>query len=266
MTVPEIVSLKAKRKIVMLTAYDYSTAKILDSTGKVDIILVGDSLGMVVLGYENTLPVTLDDIIHHSRAVRRGVENAVVVADMPFLSYQVSVEEALRNAGRVVKETGVDAVKIEGGKEVADTVRKLVETGIPVMGHIGLCPQKVKVMGGMKRQGRDEKQAEQIIENAVALEEAGVFSIVLESVPVELADEITRKVSVPTIGIGSGWLCDGQVLVINDMLGTYPDFKPKHTRVYADVGKVISDAVERFADDVINGRFPSEKESFHIKR
>lgn len=247
-------------RIPMLTAYDYSTASILDSAG-VPILLVGDTMGMTILGYESTLPVTLDDIIRHSSAVVRGTKQAMVVADLPFLTFQVSKEDTMRNAGRVMKEAGVQAVKLEGGKRVADTVHALVEAGIPVMGHLGLTPQSVNVTGGFKVQGKTEAAARTLLEDAALLEQAGVFSIVLELVPAELSALITERVSVPTIGIGAGPHCDGEVQVIQDILGMFPDFTPRHTKRYAEVGKAIHDAAAAFASDVRKRAFPTARQS-----
>lgn len=250
-------------RIPMLTAYDYSTASILDAAG-VPILLVGDTMGMVVLGYDSTLPVTLDDIIRHSQAVVRGSKRALIVGDLPFMTFQVSREETMRNAGRLMKEAGVQAVKLEGGRRVAETVHALVEAGIPVMGHLGLTPQSVNATGGFKVQGKTEAAARTILEDAVALEQAGVFSIVLELVPTELAALITERVSVPTIGIGAGPYCDGEVQVIHDLLGLFPDFTPRHTRRYAEVGKIILDAVTAYAADVRSRAFPTAKQSTSI--
>lgn len=250
-------------RIPMLTAYDYSTASILDAAG-IPILLVGDTLGMVVLGYDSTLPVTLDDIIRHSQAVVRGSKRAMVVGDLPFLTFQVSREETMRHAGRLMKEAGVQAVKLEGGRRVAETVHALVEAGIPVMGHLGLTPQSVNVTGGFKVQGKTEAAARAILEDALLLEQAGVFSIVLELVPTELAALITERVSVPTIGIGAGPYCDGEVQVIHDLLGLFPDFTPRHTRRYAEVGKSILDAATAYAADVRSRAFPTAKQSTRI--
>jgi 3-methyl-2-oxobutanoate hydroxymethyltransferase len=247
-------------RIPMLTAYEYSIASILDAAG-VPILLVGDTMGMVVFGYDSTLPVTLDDIIRHSQAVVRGTKNAMVVADLPFLTFQVSREETMRNAGRLMKEAGVQAVKLEGGRRVAETIHALVEAGIPVMGHLGLTPQSVNVTGGFKVQGKTEAAAQTLLEDAVLLEQAGVFSIVLELVPTELAELVTQRVSVPTIGIGAGPHCDGEVQVIHDILGLFPDFTPKHTRRYAEVGKAIHDAATAFVADVRSRAFPTAKQS-----
>ena len=247
-------------RIPMLTAYDYSMASILDAAG-VPMLLVGDTMGMVVLGYDSTLPVTLEDIIRHSQAVVRGSKRALVVADLPFLTFQVSREETMRNAGRLMKEAGVQAVKLEGGRRVADTVHALVEAGIPVMGHLGLTPQSVNATGGFKVQGKTEAAARTILEDAALLEQAGAFSIVLELVPTELAALITERVSIPTIGIGAGPHCDGEVQVIHDILGLFPDFTPKHTRRYAELGKLMLDAATAYVADVRNGAFPTAKQS-----
>ena len=248
-------------KIAMLTAYDYPTARILDDAG-VPIILVGDSLGMVVLGYDSTLPVTMADMIHHIKAVVRGSQRAHVVGDMPFMSYQAGPEDALRNAGRLMQEAGAQSVKLEGGKSVAETARRLVEAGIPVMGHIGLTPQSLHQFGGYKVQGKTHAAAVKLINDAQALEEAGAYAIVLETIPAALAKIITERVNIPTIGIGAGAHCDGQVLVLHDMLGLYPDFVPKHVKQYAHLAEDIRRAVHQYASEVAEGRFPTDKESF----
>lgn len=248
-------------KIPMLTAYDYPTARILDEAG-VPIILVGDSLGMVVLGYDSTLPVTMEDMIHHTRAVVRGSQRAHIVFDMPFMSYQSGIEEALRNAGRALKETGAQSVKLEGGTHMAETVRRLVEVGIPVMGHIGLTPQSVNQLGGFRLQGKTPAAAVRLLHDARALEQAGAYGIVLETIPAPLARIITSKVSLPTIGIGAGPDCDGQVQVLHDFLGLYPDFVPKHCRQYAHLAEEVSRAVREYLGDVRGGAFPTDKESF----
>lgn len=250
-------------QIVMLTAYDYTSARLAAGAG-VDMLLVGDSLGMVIQGYETTLPVTLDDIIYHTRAVVRGAPESLVVADMPFMSYQVSPEQALVNAGRVMQETGAQAVKLEGGAHMAATVQRLVQVGIPVMGHIGLTPQSVNQMGGWRVQGRSSAEADRIIADARSLAEAGAFSIVLELVPIELAAAITAAVPVPTIGIGAGPLCDGQVQVWHDILGLFSDFQPKHARRYADLGAVIRQAVGQYAADVRGLAFPTDAHATHL--
>ena len=252
-------------KITMLTAYDYSTAKIVDEVG-IPLILVGDSLGMVVLGYESTIPVTMDEMIHHTKAVVRGTKQAMVIGDMPFMTYHVSVDDALRNAARFIQEAGAQAIKLEGGVTVAEKVRRVVQCGIPVQGHIGLTPQSIHQLGGHKVQGRSPEAAIRTIEDAQALEEAGVFSIVLETVPAPLAALITEKVSVPTIGIGAGISCDGQVQVINDILGSFADFVPKHAKQYAKLTDIIRDAVTEYHDEVRAGSFPTDKQSFSMDK
>lgn len=253
-----------KEKITMLTAYDYSTACLLDEAD-IDVILVGDSLGMVVLGYENTLAVTMEDMIHHTKAVTRGAKKALVVGDMPFLSYHVSIPEAVRNAGRFVQEGGAHAVKLEGGQERVDTIKAILDAAIPVMGHIGLTPQSVHQLGGFRVQGRDIETAKKLINDAVALDKAGVFSIVLECVPSALAKKITEEVSVPTIGIGAGPDCDGQVLVINDLLGVYGGHIPKFVKKYADLHAVMLEAVNKYKEEVLSGKFPAEEHCYSIK-
>ncbi|QUH24671.1 3-methyl-2-oxobutanoate hydroxymethyltransferase [Serpentinicella alkaliphila] len=258
--------IKAKKdgdKISMLTAYDYSMAKLIDEAG-VDSILVGDSMGMVVLGYENTLQVTVDDIIHHTKAVARGAKRALVIADMPFLSYHISVEDSVRNAGRMIQEGNAHAVKLEGGLEVIDKVEAIVKAQIPVIGHLGLTPQSVNVMGGFKVQGKDEAQAKKIIEDAKLLEKAGAFAIVLECVPERLAKIVTESVNIPTIGIGAGKYCDGQVLVTQDMLGMFTDFTPKFVKKYSEVGASIKGGVQSYIDEMKKGLFPEEKHTFAI--
>jgi 3-methyl-2-oxobutanoate hydroxymethyltransferase len=252
---------KRGEKIAMLTAYDYPTARLLDET-EVPVILVGDSLGMVVLGYDSTLPVTMADMIHHTKAVVRGSQRAHVVADMPFMSYQAGPEDALRNAGRLMQEAGAQSVKLEGGTTVAETVRRLVEAGIPVMGHIGLTPQSLHQFGGYKVQGKTPAAAVKLLNDAQALDEAGTYAIVLETIPAALAKLITERVSVPTIGIGAGPHCDGQVQVLHDMLGLYPDFVPKHAKQYAQLALDIGRAVREYMTEVAEGRFPTDKESF----
>ncbi len=257
-------SKKEGRKISVLTAYDYSMAKLLDEAG-VDCILVGDSLGMVMLGYENTLKVTVDDMIHHTRAVARGAENSFVIADMPFLSYHISLEETLRNAGRLIQEGNAQGVKLEGGREIADRVAALVKAQIPVMGHLGLTPQSVNIFGGFKVQGKDVDQAKKILEDAKLLQEAGAFALVLECIPEKLARLITESIDIPTIGIGAGKHCDGQVLVIQDMLGMFSDFTPKFVKTYADVGSQIRAAVKEYCQELRDGNFPGPQHSFSIK-
>ena len=251
------------RKISMLTAYDYSMAKIVDAAG-IDSVLVGDSLGMVFQGNESTLPVTLDEIIYHTKAVVRGVKNALVVADMPFLSYHVSKEEAVRNAGRMIKEGGAEAVKMEGGTLFSETIKAVVDAQIPVMGHIGLTPQSVNAFGGFKVQGKDEQSAKRIWEDARLLEEAGVFAITLECIPDKLAQLITKSLRIPTIGIGAGKSCDGQVLVINDMLGMFSDFVPRFVKQYAKLNTEITAAVQDYIAEVREGDFPAGEHTFDM--
>ncbi len=242
--------------ITMLTAYDYPTAMAIDKAG-IDSILVGDSLGMVVLGYENTLPVTMEEMLHHARAVSRGAKSALLVGDMPFMSYQVSTEEAVRNAGRFLQQAGMDAVKLEGGRERADVVRAIVGTGIPVMGHLGLTPQSVHQLGGFRAQGKTASAAKRLLEDAHILEDAGAFSIVLESVPAQLAEYISKQISIPTIGIGAGAGCDGQVLVTHDLLGLFERFTPKFVKQYANFHTQMSKAFTEYLDDVETKRFPA---------
>jgi 3-methyl-2-oxobutanoate hydroxymethyltransferase len=244
--------------ISMLTAYDYPTALSLDRAG-IDSLLVGDSLGMVVLGYENTLPVTMDEMLHHCRAVARGAEFALLIGDMPFMSYQVSVEEALRNAGRFLQEGGMDAVKLEGGRDRLDAVRAIVGAGIPVMGHIGLTPQSVNQLGGFRAQGKTASAAKRLYEDALLLQEAGCFSLVLESVPERLASLISKNLEIPTIGIGAGRGCDGQVLVIHDMLGFFDRFTPRFVKKYADFSRMMEEATGKFISEVERGEFPAEE-------
>jgi len=248
-------------KIAMLTAYDYPTARLLDEAG-VPIILVGDSLGMVVLGYSSTLPVTMADMLHHVSAVVRGTQKAHVVADMPFMSYQAGPEDALRNAGRFLQEAGAQSVKLEGGVSVAETVRRLVEAGIPVMGHIGLTPQSVNQFGGYKLQGKTPAAAVKLLNDAVALEKAGAYAMVLETIPAPLGKLVSERVSIPTIGIGAGPYCDGQVQVLHDMLGLFGDFVPKHAKQYAHLAEEIGRAAREYLTEVQEGRFPTERESF----
>lgn len=263
-TVSSFLQAKANNeKITMLTAYDYSMAKIVDGAG-IDSILVGDSLGMVVQGYESTLEVTMDDMVYHCKAVARGAETALIVGDMPFLSYHITPEDAVRNAGRLIQEGKAHAVKLEGGVDQAENVRAIVKAQIPVMGHIGLTPQSVNVFGGFKVQGKDVAQAQKVIDDAVALEEAGVFAIVLEGIPEKLAKIITERVSVPTIGIGAGRYCDGQVLVIHDLLGMYSGQSPKFSKRYAALNETIKTSVEDYIADVKEAQFPEEKHTFSI--
>jgi len=247
-------------KISMLTAYDYSTAQIVDEVG-IPLILVGDSLGMVVLGYESTIPVTIDEMLHHTKAVVRGTKQAMVVGDMPFMTYHVSVEDALRNAARFIQEAGCQAIKLEGGVTVAEKVKRVVECGIPVMGHIGLTPQSIHQFGGFRVQGRTPEAAIRLLEDARALEAAGAFAVVLETVPAPLAALITEKIGIPTIGIGAGIGCDGQVQVINDVLGSFADFVPRHAKQYAKLTDIIRSAVTEYHNEVTAGSFPTDKQS-----
>jgi len=259
--VPNDNSLPAK--ITCLTAYDYPTARLLDEAG-VDVLLVGDSLGMVVLGYESTLPVTLEEMLHHTRAVRRGTRRALLVADMPYGSYHADHAETVRNAVRFVKEAGAEAIKVEGGERRMETIARMVDAEIPVMGHIGLTPQSINAFGGFRVQGKTEEAGEQILRDARAVEAAGAFSIVLESIPRELAARITAELKIPTIGIGAGPDCDGQVLVIHDLLGMSFGHQAKFARRYADVGETISRAAAEYCRDVQQGQFPSDGESYHL--
>ena len=263
-TVPAIRAMKSKSRIGMLTAYDYPSARISDNAGA-DILLVGDSLGMVILGYPDTLSVTVDDMLHHTRAVARGTTSALIVGDMPYLSYHVSVEESVRNAGRFI-QAGAHAVKVEGAKESRiRTIEAILDAEIPVMGHIGLTPQSVNALGGFKLQGKNAEDARRLLDEAIALERAGCFSLVLECVPSELAAMITERISIPTIGIGAGPSCDGQVLVYHDVLGMYDGHTPKFVRRYANAAQDLQAALETFLGDVREGRFPDEeKESFHM--
>ncbi|TAN67340.1 3-methyl-2-oxobutanoate hydroxymethyltransferase [Paraclostridium sordellii 8483] len=256
-------SKKNKQKLTMLTAYDYSTAKLIDSCG-INGILVGDSLGMVCLGYEDTLSVTMEDMIHHTKAVAKGAKNSLIVADMPFMSYQTSVYDAVYNAGRLIKEGRAQAIKLEGGVEVFEQIQAIVKASIPVMGHIGLTPQSVNAFGGFTVQGKDEVAAKKLIEDAIAVEKAGAFSVVLEGVPSKLAKIVTEKLSIPTIGIGAGIDCDGQILVYQDMLGMFSDFTPKFVKKYESLGDKMKSAFETYIDEVENGYFPSQKHSFNI--
>ena len=257
---------KAKKngeKLSMLTAYDYSMAKIIDESG-INGILIGDSLGMVVKGDEDTLGVTVDDIIYHTKAVKKGAKNALIVSDMPFLSYHVSVEQAVMNAGRIMKEGGANAVKIEGGKSVAKQIKAIVEAQIPVMGHLGLTPQSINAFGGFRVQGKSEEAAKKLIEDAKILEDAGVFAITLEGIPSRVAQIITDTVKVPTIGIGAGKECDGQILVYQDMLGMFSDFVPKFVKQYANIGSVMRESIESYISEVKEGSFPPEVHTYKI--
>jgi 3-methyl-2-oxobutanoate hydroxymethyltransferase len=272
-TVPDLLQRKTQaadphskvQKITCLTAYDYPTARLLDEAG-VDVILVGDSLGMVVLGHENTLSVTIDEMLHHTRAVRRGTRRALVVSDMPYGSYHTDAAESLRNAMRFVKEAGAEAVKVEGGERRLELISRLTEAEIPVMGHVGLTPQSLNALGGYRVQGKTADAAEQLIRDARAVEAAGAFAVVLEAVPRELAAQITRELRIPTIGIGAGPDCDGQVLVIHDLLGLTFEQTPRFARQYANLGEIISQAVREYCEDVRSGTFPSDGESYHAAR
>ena len=261
-TIRDLKELKRRgEKIAMITAYDYTSARIVENSG-IPIILVGDSLGQVVLGYDSTVPVTMDEMVHHTKAVVRGTQRAHVVGDMPFLSYQVDTAEAVRNAGRLMKEAGAQSVKLEGGRHMAETVGRIVRSGIPVMGHIGLTPQAVNQLGGYRVQGKSSKAAIEVLEDARALEEAGVYAIVLECIPAPLAGLVTERLSIPTIGIGAGVHCDGQVQVFHDLLGLLADFTPKHARRYAGLAEIINGAVTKYIADVQGQTFPSQEESF----
>jgi 3-methyl-2-oxobutanoate hydroxymethyltransferase len=257
--VPDLVKMKRQgEKITMLTAYDATMARLLDGAG-IDILLVGDSLGMVVMGFATTVPVTLDMVLHHTGAVARAVTRALVVADMPFLTHQVTPTDTLRNAGRLIQEGGAAAVKIEGGRTALEATRRVTDAGIPVMGHLGLTPQSIHKVGGFKRQATSQKAADQLIQDAIALEREGAFAIVLESVPDAIAGEVSRAVSIPTIGIGAGPQCDGQVLVSYDLLGMFQEFVPAFVKQYVKLGPVITDAVRMYRDDVRAGRFPEAR-------
>jgi 3-methyl-2-oxobutanoate hydroxymethyltransferase len=251
----------AGEKITMITAYDYPTAKIVDESG-IDIILVGDSVGNVVLGYDSTVKVTMEDMVHHTKAVARGAKNALVVADMPFLSYHTGKNEAIKNAGRLMQEANADCVKLEGGGALCEIVSAMVRAGIPVMGHLGLTPQSVNVFGGFFVQGKTESQQEQILQDAIALEQAGVFALVLECVPAALAKKITQQLSIPVIGIGAGADCDGQVLVFHDMIGLTMGKLPKFVKQFCNAGAMFQEAVAQYVQDVKNGTFPEEKHTY----
>jgi len=254
---------RAGEKIVVVTAYDYPGAKFAERAG-VDAILVGDSLGMVVLGYDTTVPVTMEEMLHHVRAVSRAVTRTLVIGDLPFMSYQASEEEAIRNAGRLLKEGGAHAVKLEGGERVAGTVRRMVEAGIPVMGHLGMTPQSVRQLGGFRVQGKRPEEAQRLREEAKLLEEAGAFSLVLELVPAELARAVSADLAIPTIGIGAGPECDGQVQVFHDLLGLFREFLPRHSRRYADLGEQIENALRSYVEDVRAGTFPTPENSITV--
>lgn len=260
-TVPEIRARKGGPPLAMVTAYDFTMARLLDEAG-VDLMLVGDSVGMVVQGHPTTLPVTVEEICYHGRAVARGAKRAHVVGDMPFMSFQVSPIQALENAGRMMKDGAFESVKLEGGEEVAEHVRRIIAAGIPVMGHIGLTPQSVHAMGGFKVQGKNEDDAERLIRDARALDDAGAYAIVLEAIPPDLAEEITQSVAVPTIGIGAGPACDGQVLVCYDMLGMYPDLKPRFAKRYAEIGEQIISATRSYIEEVQTRAFPAPEHTF----
>jgi 3-methyl-2-oxobutanoate hydroxymethyltransferase len=265
-TVNQIREMKPRgEKITMLTAYDYATARIIDGAG-IPLLLVGDSLGMVVLGYESTIPVTMDEMLHHTRAVSRAAKNAMVIGDMPFMSYHLSVEQALTNAARFIQEGNAQAVKLEGGINVADKVARIVDCGIPVMGHIGLTPQSIHQLGGFKAQGKTIETARKLIQDARALEKSGAFAVVLETVPMELAQIISREISIPTIGIGAGAGCDGQVQVISDLLGLFTDFVPKHAMQYVRLADIMAQAVTQYCDEVKSGSFPTEKQSLFLDK
>ncbi len=252
-----------KEAISMLTAYDFFTAQAVDQTG-IDIILVGDSLGMVVLGYENTLPVTMEDMLHHAKAVARGTQYALLVGDMPFMSYQVSTGEAVRNAGRFLQEAGMDAVKLEGGRERVEAIRAITQAGIPVMGHLGLTPQSVNQFGGFRPQARQSGPAQRLLEDALILQDAGCFSLVLESIPAQLAGLVSQKLDIPTIGIGAGPVCDGQVLVIHDLLGLFDRFTPRFAKPYAQVYKTMQQAILAYKEEVEQGIFPAKEHSVQM--
>jgi len=260
-TVPDIIAAKSQRKLTMVTAYDYATAVWIDRSG-IDMILVGDSLAMVMLGHEDTLSVGMDEMIHHTRAVTRAVKRALVIGDMPFLSYQASVEQAVINAGRFLKEGRAQAVKLEGGASVIEQVRAIVKAGIPVQGHLGLTPQSIAQLGGFKVQGKDAETAKRLIDDALALADAGCFSIVLELIPAPIAERITEAVPVPTIGIGAGPKCDGQVLVFHDMVGLYDRFVPKFVKQYVHLGRQIVEALQQYKREVEGGVFPGPEHSF----
>ncbi len=265
-TIKDIIEKKKKgEKIVTITSYDYSMTKIVDESG-IDLILVGDSLSMVMLGYKNTLSVTMDEMIHHSKAVSRGVSNALLVGDMPFLSYKIDIKEAVKNAGRFIQEGGAEAVKVEGGTEMCPTIKAMIKADIQVMGHIGLTPQAIYEFGGFLVQGKTIEAAKKLILDAKNLEEVGVFSIVLESIPWQIAKLITSSVDIPTIGIGAGPYCDGQILVIHDMLGIFTDIKPKFVKYFGNIGESIRRALGDYRDEVINGIYPDREHSYEFPR
>jgi len=261
-TIQELLSRKSRgERITMLTAYDYPMGQLLDEAG-VDAILVGDSLGMVVLGYDSTTPVTMEEMLHHTKAVRRGVKRALLIGDMPFMSFHVDLKETVKNAGRFIQEAGCDAVKIEWKPGIEDVAKAIVDAGIPIMGHVGLTPQTAQAEGGFRVRGRDAESAMRILAQAIALQEVGCFAMVLECVPDVLATEITRRLRVPTIGIGAGAGCDGQVLVTPDLLGLYPRFRPKFVKAYAELGRQVHEAVARYIEEVRAGTFPGQEHTF----
>jgi 3-methyl-2-oxobutanoate hydroxymethyltransferase len=266
LTIKDLQDMKARgEKIPMMTAYDYTSGKLLEQAG-IPLMLVGDSLGMVVLGYDSTVPVTMDDMLHHIKTVVRGTEKAHIVGDLPFMSYHAEVSEAIRNAGRILKEGGAQSVKLEGGQEMAETVNRIVKSGIPVMGHVGLTPQSVNQLGGYRVQGKTISDAIRLMEDTRALEEAGAYAVVLECVPAALAQMITDRLSIPTIGIGAGAGCDGQVQVLHDFLGLFTDFLPKHARRYANLAETIQAAASQYISDVHLGEFPTDKESYKMSQ
>lgn len=261
MTVPKFVSMKSKEKITMITAYDYTQAKIADEAG-IDSILVGDSLSMVMQGNSSTIPVSLDEMVYHGRIVRNGVNKALLIIDLPFMSYQASIEQALINAGRILKETRCDCVKLEGGNEFAETVKRLTESGIPVIGHLGLTPQSINIFGSYAVRGKAGDEVKKLKEDAIALQQAGAFAIVLEAIPFKLAEEITQELKIPTIGIGAGKFCDGQVLVFHDMLGLFDDFKPKFVKRYANLKQDAIKGIKNYIEEVKNIEFPGVENSY----
>ena len=266
LTIKDLQDMKARgEKIPMMTAYDYTSGKLLEQAG-ISLMLVGDSLGMVVLGYDSTVPVTMGDMLHHIKTVVRGTEKAHIVGDLPFMSYHAEVSEAIRNAGRILKEGGAQSIKLEGGQEMAETVNRIVKSGIPVMGHVGLTPQSVNQLGGYRVQGKTISDAIRLMEDTRALEEAGAYAVVLECVPAALAQMITDRLSIPTIGIGAGAGCDGQVQVLHDFLGLFTDFLPKHARRYANLAETIQDAASQYISDVHLGEFPTDKESYKMSQ
>jgi 3-methyl-2-oxobutanoate hydroxymethyltransferase len=264
MTAKKIIEKKHRgEKIITITSYDYSIAKIIDECG-FDLILVGDSLSMVVLGYKNTLSVTMDEMIHHTKAVSRGISNAMLVGDMPFLSYKIDNKEAVKNAGRFIQEGGAEGVKVEGGTEICPIIRKIIDADIQVMGHIGLTPQAIYQFGGFMVQGKTIEAAKKLVLDAKNLENEGVFSIVLESIPWQIAKLITKSINIPTIGIGAGPYCDGQIIVINDMLGIFTDFKPKFLKYFGDIGENIRKALKSYSDEVKKGKYPDQEHSYEF--